>query len=130
MSDVEFHPRVLEQIRDWSGASFLRMDPKDAKFYVEHDLLALAGGELLDFETRKPTGESLYRLTREAMVLAYPDGVLMPRYKCTVCGKVTAGRYGTNYPTNTWYPRKHRVDGEVCDGSSIEAETVRVLHEF
>lgn len=128
LAAVIFHPAVLQQIRDWSGASFLELTRKEAKFYVDHGLMFVAQGEVLDGKTRKPTGKPLYCLTKEALALAYPDGVMIPRYKCTVCAKVTAGRFGTSVPV--WYPRKHRIDGDVCDGSYIEAEVVHELRRF
>lgn len=56
------------------------------------------------------------------------------RFKCAVCGKVTAGRVPVN-PRNhrergdgTFrYPRKHRgPDGKPCPGNSQEAKWVNV----
>lgn len=126
-ADVLFHPAVLEWIRAHSGASFLQLRSGDASFYLEHGLLAAATGDVLDFETRKPTGQVLYVLTRKALRLAYPDGIVVRRFKCTVCEKETAGRMSRGlgedgYPV--WFPRKHRVGGELCLGNAIEAETV------
>ncbi len=124
---VIFHPSVLEWIRKCSGASFLQLGSDDASFYVEHGLVAAATGEVLDPVTRKPTGQVLYVLTRKAMRLAYPDGVDIRRFKCRVCKKETAGRMspGLDEDGNVFfYPRKHRVDGVLCDGNHLKAETV------
>lgn len=55
------------------------------------------------------------------------------RFKCVVCGKLTAGKIPN--PGVGWgpadlsarYPRKHRdKDGEVCEGVYQEAEWVDV----
>jgi hypothetical protein len=55
------------------------------------------------------------------------------RFRCVVCGKVTAGRLPVN-PTNhrergdgtLWYPRRHKHNGEPCKGNILEAELVDV----
>lgn len=69
--------------------------------------------------------------------------VLVTRFKCVVCGKVTAGRLprlawnkGTldhdrrltfRYDTDFRYPRKHKdASGQTCKGSFMEAEWVEV----
>ncbi len=124
---VLFHPSVLEWIRECSGASFLQLGSDDASFYVQNGLVAAATGEVLDPVTRKPTGEVLYVLTRKAMRLAYPDGIDVRRFKCRVCQKETAGRMsrGIDETGNVFfYPRKHRVGRELCEGNNMEAETV------
>lgn len=126
-ADVVFHPTVLDWIREHSVASFLQLSSGEASFYVDHGLLAPASGHVIDFETRKPTGQVLYVLTRKALRLAYPDGITVRRFKCTVCKKETAGRMSRGlgedgYPV--WYPRAHRVDGERCPGLEFAAEIV------
>ena len=50
------------------------------------------------------------------------------RFKCVVCGKLTAGRK----PKASWepgdttarFPRRHDVDGKPCSGNIEEAEWV------
>lgn len=122
-ADIVFHPSVLEWIRKHAGADFLRVPFAEASFYLEHELLQAATGHVVDLDTGEPTGEVLYVLTRKALRLAYPDGIVIRRFKCTVCGKETAGRLSNGYPV--WYPRKHRVDGELCPGNQIEAAIVK-----
>ena len=50
------------------------------------------------------------------------------RFKCTVCGKVTAGRLPKqgHYKGNGtfWYPRRHSVGGNPCEGNILEADWV------
>jgi len=51
------------------------------------------------------------------------------RFKCVVCGKVTAGRMPRVHARHEGdgsarFPRMHKVDGVLCDGSFMEAEWV------
>jgi hypothetical protein len=50
--------------------------------------------------------------------------VLKRRIKCSVCGKITAGRLPRegNYKGDGtfWYPRRHNVDGDFCPGNFEE----------
>jgi hypothetical protein len=39
------------------------------------------------------------------------------RFKCDMCGKLTAGRIPRRGDGSGRYPRKHKVNGEVCLGS-------------
>jgi len=52
------------------------------------------------------------------------------RFKCAVCGKLTAGRVprdGRHVGDGTFrFPRRHRVGGEACPGNIVEAEWVDV----
>jgi hypothetical protein len=54
------------------------------------------------------------------------------RFKCVVCGKLTAGRLPRahgRFPGDTtfYFPRRHKgADGKVCKGSRREAEWVDV----
>ena len=54
------------------------------------------------------------------------------RFKCVVCGKLTAGRlpreHGRFYGDGTFrYPRRHKgADGKECRGVWDEAEWVKV----
>jgi hypothetical protein len=59
------------------------------------------------------------------------------RFKCVVCGKLTAGRLPVN-PHNHrergdgtfWYPRRHKgKDGEPCPGNIEEAQIIEVKQE-
>jgi hypothetical protein len=54
------------------------------------------------------------------------------KVKCTVCGKVTAGRLprsGHYVGDGTvWYPRRHKVNGRDCEGNIEEGELVDELH--
>ena len=129
IAPVAFHPSVVTWIRERSHCDFFGMRPEDAAFYVDNGLVSVCAGDLLDFETREKAPSLLCRLTRKAMHIAYPDGVLVDRYKCTVCDKVTTGRFAIRHPL-VWYPRKHRIEGAVCPGSSIEAKTVRIRRTF
>lgn len=119
---VTFHPSVIAQIRRWSRADFLGLDPDRAKFYLEHGLVAPASGQVVDID-HKPTGETIYVLTPEALALAFPDGVPVHRYVCKVCGKDTGGRMSTGADC-TWYPRRHKVEGVACPGNDEPARIV------
>jgi hypothetical protein len=132
-ADVLFHPSVLEWIRKHAGADFLQLPSRDAAFYLEHGLLQAATGEVVDFETHEPTGQVLYVMTRKALRLAYPDGVDVRRFKCTRCHKETAGRMSRGLGEDgfpVWFPRKHRVDGELCPGNKLEATIVMRRRRF
>lgn len=53
------------------------------------------------------------------------------RFKCVVCGKITAGRLPREHrhcpgDTSFYFPRRHSINGEQCDGSLKEAEWVEV----
>jgi hypothetical protein len=63
--------------------------------------------------------------------------IVTEKFKCPICGKITAGRRvrlawnkGTldhgeisyRYNTDVRYPRRHRVHGEICKGSFMEAD--------
>jgi hypothetical protein len=56
---------------------------------------------------------------------------LETRFKCAVCGKITAGRIGRDGrhvgDGSGRYPRRHNVDGKPCLGNIQEAEWVDVL---
>ena len=46
------------------------------------------------------------------------------RFRCAVCGKLTAGRFPHLGDGTFYYPRRHQVDGADCPGNIIEAEWV------
>lgn len=50
------------------------------------------------------------------------------RFRCVVCGHLSAGRIpGRGRGDGTFrYPRRHQVDGQVCDGCFREAEWVEL----
>lgn len=55
--------------------------------------------------------------------------MIITRYKCTVCGKVTGGRHDRGLDGKTRYPRLHwdgRVKDARCLGSFRAAEPVDV----
>lgn len=48
------------------------------------------------------------------------------RFRCAVCGALTAGRVPRGGDGTLRYPRRHSRDGEPCPGNNIEAERVDV----
>ena len=136
-AQVLVHPTVLAWVRRCSGASFLALTPKDAQPYLELGLVMPVSGTLhdtrKDADAGKLSNRGLYVLTRHALRLAYPDGVLVRKYQCSVCEKVTAGRMSRGGPDETdeipWYPRKHtttgRRRGPTCPGSDRKAVYVK-----
>lgn len=44
------------------------------------------------------------------------------RFKCVVCGKITAGRIPKNGDLSERYPRRHIKNGKPCPGNIIQAE--------
>lgn len=117
---VAIHPSLIKWIRDRSSACFIAMTRREAKSLLAFGLLVELSGDLIDFKTGKKTRERLFKLSRRAYQVAYPDGMMVRKFKCRVCGKVTAGRMSRGYPM--WYPRKHGA----CPGAEQEAKTVRV----
>jgi hypothetical protein len=57
-------------------------------------------------------------------VVPEPSGVI--RYECSTCGALTAGRKPRGGDGSLMYPRRHKIDGESCPGSELEATTVLV----
>lgn len=58
----------------------------------------------------------------------------MTKYKCVVCGKITAGRIPVSLTNHREkgdltfrYPRRHKVKNELCSGSLQEAEWVETI---
>ena len=59
---------------------------------------------------------------------------MITRFKCVICGKLTAGKIPVN-PSNhrekgdltVRRPRKHKLNGGVCPGTYQEAEWVDVV---
>lgn len=56
---------------------------------------------------------------------------LVTRFKCVVCGKLTAGRMprdssGRPGDSTVRYPRRHKHDGAPCKGNIYEAEWLDV----
>lgn len=53
------------------------------------------------------------------------------RFRCVVCGKLTAGRLGRVYGEigdgTHRFPRRHKRDGKPCPGNILEADWVEVL---
>lgn len=63
--------------------------------------------------------------------LQQPGSAFVTRFKCAVCGKLTAGRMPRIHSrhegdTSARWPRWHAVNGKVCDGNFKEAEWVDV----
>ena len=52
------------------------------------------------------------------------------RFKCVVCGKLTAGRLGRNGKhvgdTSHRFSRRHKVNGKDCPGNILDAEWVDI----
>jgi len=52
------------------------------------------------------------------------------RFKCVVCGKITAGRIGregaANGDTSHRFPRRHQFNGKDCPGNIEEAKWVDI----
>lgn len=53
------------------------------------------------------------------------------KYRCVICGKVSAGRLPRQTGRNTgdtsfYYPRRHKVNGKPCAGNIREAEVVAI----
>jgi hypothetical protein len=46
------------------------------------------------------------------------------RFRCVVCGKITAGRMPRRGDTTVRFPRRHRVNGVRCPGNIQEADWV------
>ena len=67
---------------------------------------------------------------RNSAAPLYSQPRMETRFRCVVCGKVTAGRIGQDGgfrgDGSHRYPRKHRVDGEVCPGVVQDAEWVDI----
>jgi len=57
-------------------------------------------------------------------------GAVRTKFKCVVCGKITAGRMPVENKVHGdgsfRFPRRHYVDGKLCDGVFEEAEWVDV----
>lgn len=58
--------------------------------------------------------------------MKHPKPKMRARFVCRVCGKRTAGRLpraSRHEPGDGsfWYPRRHKVDGRPCMGSTEEA---------
>ena len=53
------------------------------------------------------------------------------RFKCAICGKLTAGRLprsGKYVGDGTFrYPRRHYINGQPCPGNIIEAEWIDMI---
>lgn len=123
VADVAVHPSLVEWIQRAARASFLSLEPEDAKFYLGLGLVRPANGVVVDLETYEPTGQVLYVLTRRALRIAFPMGVPVTRYICTVCGKEGGGRMSRGADC-TWYPRKHPRGGPPCPGCREPAREV------
>lgn len=50
---------------------------------------------------------------------------MVTKFKCVICGKITAGRQPWGGSTII-YPRRHKVGGKPCSGNIIEAEMIDV----
>jgi len=46
------------------------------------------------------------------------------KFKCLYCGKLTAGHFPRRGDGSMRFPRKHRIEGKVCEGSFYEAEWI------
>lgn len=46
----------------------------------------------------------------------------MTKFKCVVCGKLTAGRIPKKGDLSFRYPRRHKVNGKPCNGNVLEAK--------
>ena len=53
-----------------------------------------------------------------------PRAESITRFRCIVCGRVTAGRMPRKGDTTARMPRWHTVAGKVCDGVFREAQWV------
>jgi len=47
------------------------------------------------------------------------------RFRCVVCGKITAGRLPREGDGTFYYPRRHKKDGFPCPGNVYEAEWIK-----
>lgn len=52
------------------------------------------------------------------------------RFKCVICGKLTAGRISRDGrlegDASARFPRRHKHKGEPCEGNVLEAEWIDV----
>ena len=46
------------------------------------------------------------------------------RFKCVLCGKITAGRIPRNGDKSMRFPRRHNANGKPCPGNVEEAKWV------
>jgi len=51
---------------------------------------------------------------------------MMTKFKCIICGKLTAGRIPRGGDGTLRYPRRHKWNGRPCPGNYREAEWVKV----
>jgi hypothetical protein len=52
------------------------------------------------------------------------------KFKCSVCGKLTAGRLPSGGDGSFYFPRRHKgSDGRPCPGNIEEAEWVTVVEK-
>ena len=78
---------------------------------------------------------AMKRLPRGSGPVRRRKGVLRPqglpgvRFRCTSCGKLTAGRFPRGGDGTFYFPRRHQAGGQLCLGSYSEAEWVEVKHD-
>lgn len=78
-----------------------------------------------------PTKSSDCNPDAPASFEATTGSAIVTRFKCVVCGKLSAGRMPrinsrNEGDTTARWPRWHAVNGKVCDGNFKEAEWVDV----
>ncbi|RYX80272.1 hypothetical protein EON83_29330 [bacterium] len=70
------------------------------------------------------------KTTNAPTPLKTPNYPTLQRYKCTLCGKLTAGKLVLTANGDSdceHYPRRHYdANGAICKGTRIPAEKVRV----
>lgn len=55
-----------------------------------------------------------------------PERMKETKFECAYCGKITGGRKPKRGDGTGRYPRKHRADGRICEGTFSPANWVDV----